>query len=217
MMAKEDRIVADRLSHASLLEAASLSPSPLRRFAHNYVTHLARLLASPCPGQQLVVTEGVFSMDGDSAPLEEIQQETQQHDGWLMVDDAHGTGVIGEQGRGSCWLQKVKPELLVVTFGKGFGVSGAAVLCSNTVADYLLQFARHLIYRGAGAWQLLAAKGKTRIAGGDVWQRIWRQRGSGALLQYGGGLSAAIRSPSYLQHQYAARSGAGITCVACWW
>lgn len=146
MMAKEDRIVADRLSHASLLEAASLSPSPLRRFAHNDVTHLARLLASPCPGQQLVVTEGVFSMDGDSAPLEEIQQVTQQHDGWLMVDDAHGTGVIGEQGRGSCWLQKVKPELLVVTFGKGFGVSGAAVLCYDTVADYLLQFARHLIY-----------------------------------------------------------------------
>lgn len=85
-------------------------------------------------------------MDGDSAPLEEIQQVTQQHDGWLMVDDAHGTGVIGEQGRGSCWLQKVKPELLVVTFGKGFGVSGAAVLCYDTVADYLLQFARHLIY-----------------------------------------------------------------------
>ncbi|HDI6372662.1 TPA: 8-amino-7-oxononanoate synthase [Escherichia coli] len=146
MMAKEDRIVADRLSHASLLEAASLSPAQLRRFAHNDVTHLARLLAASCPGQQLVVTEGVFSMDGDSAPLAEIQQVTQQHNGWLMVDDAHGTGVIGEQGRGSCWLQKVKPELLVVTFGKGFGVSGAAVLCSSTVADYLLQFARHLIY-----------------------------------------------------------------------
>ncbi len=162
MMAKEDRIVADRLSHASLLEAASLSPSPLRRFTHNDVAHLARLLASPCPGQQLVVTEGVFSMDGDSAPLAEIQQVTQQHNGWLMVDDAHGTGVIGEQGRGSCWLQKVKPELLVVTFGKGFGVSG----------------------------------------------------GSGALLRYGGGLSGAICPPSYLQHQYAARSGAGITCVA---
>lgn len=84
-------------------------------------------------------------MDGDSAPLEEIQQVTQQHDGWLMVDDAHGTGVIGEQGVAAAGC-KVKPELLVVTFGKGFGVSGAAVLCSNTVADYLLQFARHLIY-----------------------------------------------------------------------
>lgn len=97
MTAKEDRIVADRLSHASLLEAASLSPAQLRRFTHNDVAHLARLLASR-PGQQLVVTEGVFSMDGDSAPLAEIQQVTQQHNGWLMVDDAHGTGVIGEQG-----------------------------------------------------------------------------------------------------------------------
>lgn len=81
MTAKEDRIVADRLSHASLLEAASLSPAQLRRFTHNDVAHLARLLASPCPGQQLVVTEGVFSMDGDSAPLAEIQQVTQQHNG----------------------------------------------------------------------------------------------------------------------------------------
>lgn len=161
MTAKEDRIVADRLSHASLLEAASLSPAQLRRFTHNDVAHLARLLASPCPGQQLVVTEGVFSMDGDSAPLAEIQQVTQQHNGWLMVDDAHGTGVIGEQG-------------------------AAAAGC----------------------------KGKSRIAGGDFWQRIWRQRGSGALLRCGGGLSTAICPPSYLQHQYAARSGAGITCVA---
>ncbi len=125
MMAKDDRIVADRLSHASLLEAASLSPAQLRRFAHNDVAHLARLLASSSPGLRLVVTEGVFSMDGDSAPLTEIHRETQQHNGWLMVDDAHGTGVIGEQGRGSCWQQQVKPELLVVTFGKGFGVSGA--------------------------------------------------------------------------------------------
>ncbi|SQB20868.1 8-amino-7-oxononanoate synthase [Citrobacter koseri] len=65
--------------------------------------------------------------------------------GWL-VDDAHGIGVTGDEGRGSCWRQQVKPELLIVTFGKGFGVSGAAILCSESVADYLLQFARHLIY-----------------------------------------------------------------------
>ncbi|POT58055.1 8-amino-7-oxononanoate synthase [Citrobacter amalonaticus] len=146
LMAKDDRIVADRLSHASLLEAASLSPAALRRYTHNNPEHLARLLAAPCPGQQLVVTEGVFSMDGDSAPLAEIHRIAQEHNGWLLVDDAHGIGVIGQEGRGSCWQQQVKPELLVVTFGKGFGVSGAAVLCSDSVADYLLQFARHLIY-----------------------------------------------------------------------
>lgn len=146
LMEKDDRIVADRLSHASLLEAASLSPAQLRRFTHNDASHLARLLDAPCSGRQLVVTEGVFSMDGDNAPLVDIQQAAQARNAWLLVDDAPGIGVSGEEGRGSCWQQGVKPALLVVTFGKGFGVSGAAILCSESVADYLLQFARHLIY-----------------------------------------------------------------------
>ncbi|MDP9564686.1 UNVERIFIED_ORG: 8-amino-7-oxononanoate synthase [Kosakonia oryzae] len=146
---KEDRIVADKLSHASLLEAASHSPAQLRRFAHNDVAQMRTLLAKPIDGQQLVVTEGIFSMDGDSAPLAEIAHAAREAQAWLMVDDAHGTGVVGEQGRGSCHLHGIKPEILIVTFGKGFGVSGAAVLCSETVADYLLQFARHLIYSTA--------------------------------------------------------------------
>lgn len=146
LMAKDDRIVADRLSHASLLEAANLSPATLRRFTHNDPQHLARLLDAPCSGQQLVVTEGIFSMDGDGAPLAEIHRVARQRNAWLLVDDAHGIGVTGDEGRGSCWRQQVKPELLIVTFGKGFGVSGAAILCSESVADYLLQFARHLIY-----------------------------------------------------------------------
>lgn len=146
LTAKEDRIVADKLSHASLLEAASHSPAQLRRFAHNDVAHMASLLAKPIAGQQLVVTEGVFSMDGDSAPLGDIATAAREAQAWLMVDDAHGIGVVGEQGRGSCYRHGINPEILVVTFGKGFGVSGAAVLCSEPVADYLLQFARHLIY-----------------------------------------------------------------------
>lgn len=95
---KDDRIVADRLSHASLLEAANLSPAALRRFAHNDATHLATLLAKPIGGEQLVVTEGVFSMDGDSAPLADIARATRQANGWLMVDDAHGIGVCGDEG-----------------------------------------------------------------------------------------------------------------------
>lgn len=143
---KEDKIVADRLSHASLLEAADLSPARLRRFHHNDVSHLQTLLATPCAGQQLVVTEGIFSMDGDGAPLGAIAEAARQQQAWLMVDDAHGIGVTGEQGRGSIAVHNVKPDLLIVTFGKGVGVSGAAVLCSEPVADYLLQFARHLIY-----------------------------------------------------------------------
>ena len=149
LMQEEDRILADRLSHASLLEAAAHSPAQLRRFRHNQSQALADLLAKPCNGQTLAVTEGVFSMDGDSAPLAELHRLTREAGAWLMVDDAHGIGVQGEQGRGSCWQQGVRPELLVVTFGKAFGLSGAAVLCDESTAEYLLQFARHLIYSTA--------------------------------------------------------------------
>ncbi|QDY41391.1 8-amino-7-oxononanoate synthase [Candidatus Pantoea soli] len=146
---KPDRVLADKLAHASLLDAASHAPATLRRFAHNQPASLTRLLTTPCAGATLVVTEGVFSMDGDSAPLAALAAETRRTGGWLLVDDAHGIGICGAQGRGSCWQQQVKPELLVVTFGKGFGVSGAAVLCDAATADYLEQFSRHLIYSTA--------------------------------------------------------------------
>ena len=146
LMQQGDRLLADKLSHASLLEAAMQSPAVLRRFAHNDAGSLSRLLAGGHTGEQLVVTEGVFSMDGDQAPLPELAQLTQQSGTWLMVDDAHGIGVLGEGGRGSCWQAGIQPDILVVTFGKAFGASGAAVLCSEAVADYLVQFARHLIY-----------------------------------------------------------------------
>ncbi|MEN0612963.1 8-amino-7-oxononanoate synthase [Klebsiella indica] len=168
---KEDRIVADRLSHASLLEAASLSPAQLRRFQHNDHRHLNQLLEKSLSGQQLAVTEGIFSMDGDSAPLADIQRETQAAGALLLVDDAHGIGVVGEEGRGSCHAQQVRPELLIVTFGKAFGVSGAAILCSDALADYLLQFARHLIYSTAmppaQAVALSAALGVIRSSDGQ--------------------------------------------------
>jgi len=178
LLHKDDRIIADRLSHASLLEAASLSPAELRRFTHNDGEHLQTLLAKPVPGQQLVVTEGIFSMDGDSAPLADIAARTRSAHGWLMVDDAHGIGV-GEDGRGSCAAQGVKPELLIVTFGKAFGLSGAAVLCSDSVADYLLQFARHLIYSTAmppaQAVALHQALGVVRSEEGDARRQTLRQ------------------------------------------
>ncbi|HBW40572.1 MAG TPA: 8-amino-7-oxononanoate synthase [Leclercia adecarboxylata] len=185
---KDDRILADRLSHASLLEAASLSPAQLRRFAHNDVAQLDALLDKPCEGQQLVVTEGIFSMDGDSAPLGEIHAAAQRQGSWLLVDDAHGIGVTGPEGRGSAAGQGVKPELLVVTFGKGVGISGAAVLCSDPVADYLLQFARHLIYSTsmppAQAVALLAAFNLIRSDEGEA----RRQRLAGHIRQFRAGV-----------------------------
>ncbi|HGY2793815.1 TPA: 8-amino-7-oxononanoate synthase [Citrobacter amalonaticus] len=197
LMEKDDRIVADRLSHASLLEAASLCPAQLRRFTHNDASHLTRLLGTPCSGHQLVVTEGVFSMDGDNAPLVDIQQAAQARNAWLLVDDAHGIGVSGEAGRGSCWQQRVKPELLVVTFGKGFGVSGAAILCSESVADYLLQFARHLIYSTsmppAQAMALQASLSVIRSQEGDA-----RREKLTALIQR---FRSAINHPDFMLAQ----------------
>ncbi len=146
LMGKDDRIIADRLSHASLLEAASLSPAQLRRFAHNDASQLNVLLGKPCSGLQLAVTEGYSAWTATARRLPLCMTSQNSRTPWLLVDDAHGIGVTGEEGRGSAHQQRVRPELLVVTFGKGFGVSGAAVLCSEPVADYLVQFARHLIY-----------------------------------------------------------------------
>ncbi|CFQ38931.1 8-amino-7-oxononanoate synthase [Yersinia bercovieri] len=174
----DDRILADKLSHASLLEAATHSPAQLRRFAHNQPDSLQKLLSKPCCGQTLVVTEGVFSMDGDCAPLAALQQHSAAAGGWLMVDDAHGIGVHGEGGRGSCALQGVKPELLVVTFGKAFGLSGAAVLCQEPVAEYLLQYARHLIYSTAmpPAQAVALQAALLRIQQGDDLRQQLQQR-----------------------------------------
>ncbi|CND97700.1 8-amino-7-oxononanoate synthase [Yersinia nurmii] len=180
LTAADDRVLADRLSHASLLEAAVSSPAQLRRFQHNQPESLQNLLDKSCSGQTLVVTEGVFSMDGDSAPLADLYQRASAAGAWLLVDDAHGIGVRGDEGRGSCWQQGVKPELLVVTFGKAFGLSGAAVLCSQPVAEYLLQFARHLIYSTsmppAQAYALQTALKRIQH-GDDLRQRLQQNLG----------------------------------------
>lgn len=146
LMTAEDRILADKLSHASLLEGAMHSQALLRRFSHNSVDSLEKLISKPHTSKTLVVTEGVFSMDGDSAPLDELQTLAHAHNAWLMVDDAHGLGIWGKQGRGSCDEYGIKPDILVATFGKAVGVSGAAVLCDERTADFLIQAARHLIY-----------------------------------------------------------------------
>ncbi|MBS0847697.1 8-amino-7-oxononanoate synthase [Citrobacter sp. JGM124] len=143
---KQDLLVADKLCHASMLEAAMHSPASLKRFHHNDTEALNRLLTPREMGETLLMTEGVFSMDGDSAPLATLAHQARQAGAWFMVDDAHGTGVVGDEGRGSCQAQQVTPDILVVTFGKAWGVSGAAVLCNQNTADYLVQYARHLIY-----------------------------------------------------------------------
>jgi len=170
LLDKNDTLIQDRLNHASLMEAGALSPARMKRFKHNDVAHLASQLT--VSENALVVTEGVFSMDGDQAPLNEIAKQTQQHDAWLVVDDAHGIGVLGDYGAGSCAAAGVKPELLVVTFGKAFGLSGAAILCSKEVGDYLTQFARHHVYSTAiPPAQAYALNTACRMIQSQQWRR----------------------------------------------
>ncbi|MGY5821914.1 8-amino-7-oxononanoate synthase [Vibrio chemaguriensis] len=147
LLEKSDVLIQDRLNHASLMEAGALSPAKMKRFKHNDIEHLKSLLNSE--DNHLVVTEGVFSMDGDCAPLADIADVTGNHDAWFAVDDAHGIGVLGQSGGGSCELAAVKPEILIVTFGKAFGMSGAAILCDHATGDFLTQFARHHVYSTA--------------------------------------------------------------------
>ncbi|WCP68607.1 8-amino-7-oxononanoate synthase [Vibrio tubiashii] len=144
LLTKQDLLLQDKLNHASLIEAGMLSPATLKRFKHNDVTHLKTLLTQSA----LVVTEGVFSMDGDLSPLKAIKSAIEQN-AWLAVDDAHGVGVLGNKGKGSCDCAGILPEILVVTFGKAFGLSGAAIMCSDSVGDYLTQFAKHHVYSTA--------------------------------------------------------------------
>ncbi|MCG6402685.1 8-amino-7-oxononanoate synthase [Vibrio fluvialis] len=169
LLQKGDLLLQDKLNHASLMEAGMLSSAQMKRFQHNDVDHLTRLLDEQVT--TLVVTEGVFSMDGDQAPLAEIQAALGSN-AWLAVDDAHGVGVLGERGAGSCQAAGIKPQVLVVTFGKAFGLSGAAILCDAALGDYLTQFARHHVY--STAMPPAQAHALTHAAGmiqSEAWRR----------------------------------------------
>ncbi|MDT8867583.1 8-amino-7-oxononanoate synthase [Vibrio fluvialis] len=169
LLQKGDLLLQDKLNHASLMEAGMLSSAQMKRFQHNDVAHLTRLLDEQVT--TLVVTEGVFSMDGDQAPLAEIQAALDSN-AWLAVDDAHGVGVLGERGAGSCQAAGIKPQVLVVTFGKAFGLSGAAILCDAALGDYLTQFARHHVY--STAMPPAQAHALTHAAGmiqSEAWRR----------------------------------------------
>ncbi|MBE1236806.1 8-amino-7-oxononanoate synthase [Phaeovibrio sulfidiphilus] len=141
-------VLQDRLNHASLLDGGLLSGTRMVRYLHNdpgsLETHLGRAGDAP-----LVVTDGVFSMDGDLARLPEIAALTRAHGGLLVVDDAHGFGVLGERGTGSVGhlgLDSDDVPVLVGTLGKSFGTSGAFVAGSEEVIETLIQFAHSYIY-----------------------------------------------------------------------
>ena len=151
---KDDVILGDKLNHASLIDGALQSEADFKRYPHLDTKSLEkRLKAAKSTNQQaMIVTDGVFSMDGDLAPLDKIQELAGRYNAWLIVDDAHGFGVMGEQGRGTLNHFKLKPDantLQIGTLGKAFGCSGAFVAGSNTAIEALIQFARPYIYTTA--------------------------------------------------------------------
>ena len=149
LLGKQDAVFQDRLNHASLLDAGLLSGARFQRYLHNDVQSLESRLQRTEARRKLVVTDGVFSMDGDVAPLSELAISCRQHHAWLMVDDAHGFGFLGENGGGvaeSFALSQEALPVLVGTLGKAFGTAGAFVAGSEALIETLIQFSRTYIY-----------------------------------------------------------------------
>jgi len=147
-----DYVFEDRLNHASLLDGGLLSQARMQRFAHGDAEALGHKLAERDSGEKLVVTDGVFSMDGDIAPLPALSKTAKQHNAWLMVDDAHGFGVLGKNGGGCVEHFALGIDgvpILIGTLGKAFGTFGAFVAGSEKLIEYLIQKARPYIYTTA--------------------------------------------------------------------
>ncbi|HMM13980.1 MAG TPA: 8-amino-7-oxononanoate synthase [Parvibaculum sp.] len=144
-----DLILADELSHSCLLAGTRLSGAEAHIFRHNDLAHLEELLAAHRAGARhcLILTDGVFSMDGDLAPVHEMAALAKAHDAWLMTDDAHGIGVLGE-GRGSSFIGGAKADvpLQMGTLSKAIGSYGGYLCASRPVVDFIRTRARTLIY-----------------------------------------------------------------------
>ncbi|HZV53652.1 MAG TPA: 8-amino-7-oxononanoate synthase, partial [Rhodocyclaceae bacterium] len=147
-----DVIFADKLNHASLIDAVRLALAFSHRYPHLDLAVLEGQLTANRAKQRLILTDAVFSMDGDIAPLPELLALAERYDAWLLVDDAHGFGVLGPQGRGTAaqfGLTPTKRLLVMGTLGKAAGVAGAFVAGDAEVIDWLEQKARTAIYTTA--------------------------------------------------------------------
>ncbi len=151
LLSKHDLLIQDKLNHASLMEAGALAPCRMLRFKHNDTEHLQQILSrqQATAANKLIISEGVFSMDGDAAPIQALAQQAKTADAWLMIDDAHGLGVLGKDGRGSvvaAGLNNADMQIYMATFGKALGVGGAFVAGSQDFIDYLTNFSKPYIY-----------------------------------------------------------------------
>lgn len=174
LVGQGDTVLQDRLNHASLLDAGLLSGARFSRYLHNDAQSLAQRLGK-ATGNTLVVSDGVFSMDGDLAQLPQICATARRSGAWVMVDDAHGFGCLGATGAGIVehyGLDLEDVPVLVGTLGKAFGTAGAFIAGSDELIETLIQFARPYIYTTsqppAVAWATLAS---LRLLREESWRR----------------------------------------------
>ncbi|WP_292751785.1 8-amino-7-oxononanoate synthase [Methylophaga sp. UBA4204] len=175
LVGQGDGVFEDRLNHASLLDAGLLSGARFQRFLHNDLTNLQSRLEKTEAARKLIVVDGVFSMDGDCAPLPELAALAQKNNAWLMVDDAHGFGCLGKTGAGCgehFGLNQEQLPILMGTLGKAAGSFGAFIAGSETLIETLIQFARPYIYTTAMPPAVAAAtRASLRLIQTEQWRR----------------------------------------------
>lgn len=183
-----DKIFCDRLVHASLIDGCLLSPAEMVRYKHNDTAHLRSLLEKVRrKARRWIVTEGVFSMDGDIAPLPEICALADEFDAVVILDEAHATGVLGDEGRGTVAYYGCDSRRIIQmgTLGKALGVFGAFVAGEQVVVDYLVNRARSFIYTTAlPAATAAASLEALRIVQSEP-ERIKRMRDNAAAMRRG--------------------------------
>ncbi len=160
LMERGDMIFSDRLNHASLIDAGLLSNAKMKRYAHNDINALQKLYNKNTCENTIILTDGVFSMDGDIAPVKQLTQIARQQKAWLMVDDAHGFGTLGQTGAGLLEQERLNQNdvpILMATLGKAIGTAGAFIAGSNDLIEYLIQTARSYTYTTAMPSALAAA------------------------------------------------------------
>jgi 8-amino-7-oxononanoate synthase len=175
LVGRGDLVLEDRLNHASLIDAALLSGARFTRCAHRDAVAMEQRLSVLGESRAIVVTDGVFSMDGDLAPVDALADICARHRVWLMVDDAHGFGVLGARGRGTLEHFGLEPRavpILMGTLGKALGTFGAFVAGSDDLIEYLVQKARTYIYTTALPPAVAAATRESlRLSDAESWRR----------------------------------------------
>jgi 8-amino-7-oxononanoate synthase len=189
LLEAKDEVFEDKLNHASLLDGGLFSGANFRRYPHKDIRRLEAMLDTAAPtGLRMIVTDGVFSMDGDVAPLAQILQAAERYNALVMLDDAHGFGCLGKHGGGiveaaqemGAHIDETRLPILVGTLGKAFGTAGAFVAGSDALIETLIQFSRPYIYTTALPAALAVA---TRASLHLVRTEHWRREHLQALVQ----------------------------------